>query len=58
MTQKLKFLPPDTLLIYINSLQISVSETLQKHFYSKNSAMTQFRMIPEPYLVQVISPKV
>jgi hypothetical protein len=38
----------DTLLISVNILQISGSETLQKKFYSENSAMTQFRMIPEP----------
>jgi dynactin complex subunit len=48
----------DTLLIFVNILQISVSEALQKSFYRENSAMTQFRMIPEPYLVQDISPKV
>jgi hypothetical protein len=36
----------------------SGSETLQKIFYSENSAKTHFRMIPEPYLVQAISPKV
>jgi hypothetical protein len=28
---------------------------LWKSFYSENSAMTHFRMIPEPYLVRVIS---
>jgi hypothetical protein len=31
-----------------------------KHYkknYSENSAMTQFRMIPEPYLVQDVSLK-
>jgi hypothetical protein len=48
----------DTLLIYENILQISGSETLQKIFYSENSTMTQFRMIPEPYLAKVVSPKV
>jgi hypothetical protein len=48
----------DTLLISVNSLQSSGSEMLQKCFYSENSAMTQFRMIPEPYLVQAISSKV
>jgi hypothetical protein len=42
----------------MNSLWSSGYETLQKKFYSKNSAMTQFRMIPEPYLAQVVSPKV
>jgi hypothetical protein len=31
------------------------SETLQKSFYRENSAMTQFRMILEPYLAQVVS---
>ena len=48
----------DTLLISVNFLQSSRSETLQKKNYSENSAMTRFRMIPEPYLVQVVSPKV
>jgi hypothetical protein len=42
----------------VNILQISGSETLQKKVYSKNSAMTQFRMIPEPYLSQVVSPEI
>ena len=42
----------------MNILQISESETLQKHFYSENSAMTQFGMILEPYLTQAVSPKV
>jgi hypothetical protein len=41
----------------VNILQISGSETLQKTFYSENSAMTQFRMIPEPYLAQDVSRK-
>jgi hypothetical protein len=48
----------DTLLIFMNILWISGSETLQKRFYSENSAMTQFKMIPEPYLAQDVSPKV
>jgi hypothetical protein len=48
----------DTLLISINSLQSSGSEMLQKKIYSDNSAMTHFRMIPKPYLVQAVSPKV
>jgi hypothetical protein len=48
----------DTLLISENILQISGSETLQKKKYSENSAMTQFRMIPEPYLTKDVSPKV
>jgi hypothetical protein len=48
----------DTLLISLNILQSSGSETLHKRFYSENSAMTQFRMIPEPYLAQAVSPKV
>ena len=47
-----------TLLIYVNIIWSSGSETLHKNFYSENSAMTQFRKIPEPYLVQVVSPKV
>jgi hypothetical protein len=41
----------------VNILQISGPETLQKMFYSENSAMTQFMMIPKPYLAQVVSPK-
>jgi hypothetical protein len=48
----------DTLLISENILQSSGSEKLQKIFYSENSAMTQFRMIPEPYLTKGVSPKV
>jgi hypothetical protein len=48
----------DTLLIYENSLWSLGSETLQKKFYSENSAMTQFRMIPEPYLTKDVSLKV
>jgi hypothetical protein len=47
-----------TLLIYVNSLQILVSKTLQKMFYRENSTMNQFRMIPEPYLRNIVSPKV
>jgi hypothetical protein len=47
-----------TLLISVNSLQISGSETLRKMFYRENSSMTHFRMIPEPYLVQALSLKV
>jgi hypothetical protein len=31
---------------------------LQKKIYSENSAMTQFRMIPEPYLTKDLSLKV
>ena len=53
-----EFFSKNTLLIYVNSLQNSGSETLQKTFYSENSAMTQFRMIREPYLAQAISLKV
>jgi hypothetical protein len=45
----------DTLLIFVNILQSTRSEMLHKCFYSENSAMTQFRMIPEPYLVQAVS---
>jgi hypothetical protein len=48
----------DKKLISINGLQSSGSETLQKIFYSENFAKTHFRMIPEPYLSQAISPKV
>jgi hypothetical protein len=48
----------DTLLIFVNNIQISGPETLHKKIYSENSAITQFRMILEPYLVQVVSPKV
>jgi hypothetical protein len=48
----------DKKLISVNGPWSSGSETLQKIFYSKNSAKTHFRMIPEPYLVQAISPKV
>jgi hypothetical protein len=47
----------NTLLIYENILWSSGSEMLQKHFYSENSAMTQFRMITEPYLTKGVSPK-
>ena len=46
-----------TLLISVNILKISGSETLQKMYYSENSAMTHFMMIPEPYLSQAISLK-
>jgi hypothetical protein len=46
------------LLISVNGLHSLGSETLQKIFYSENSAMTHFRMIPKPYLVQAVSPKV
>jgi hypothetical protein len=45
-------------IISVNVLQSVGYETLQKKFYSENSAMTHFRMIPEPYLVQAVSPKV
>jgi hypothetical protein len=48
----------DKKLIFVNGPQISGSETLPKMFYSENSAKTHFRMIPEPYLVQAIYPKV
>jgi hypothetical protein len=48
----------DTLLIFENILWSSTSEILQKIFYSENFAMTQFRMIPEPYFTKVVSPKV
>ena len=48
----------DTILIFVNGLQRAGSETLQKFFYSENSAMTHLRMIPEPYLVEAVSPKV
>jgi hypothetical protein len=47
----------DALLISVNFLQSSGSATLHKKIYSENSTMTHFRMIPEPYLVQVVSPK-
>ena len=36
----------------MNILHILGYEMLQKKNYSTNSAMTQFRMIPEPYLAQ------
>ena len=39
-------------------LQISGSEMLQKKIYSENAAMTHFKMIPEPYIVQAVSLKV
>jgi hypothetical protein len=42
----------------VNILWSSGSETLQKKIYSENSAMTEFRMIPKPYLRKVVSPKV
>jgi hypothetical protein len=45
-------------LIYVNDPWRLGPETLQNFFYSKNAAKTHFRMIPEPYLVQAISPKV
>ena len=48
----------DTLLIFENILQSLGSEKLQKKFYSENSAMTEFKMIAEPYLTKVASPKV
>jgi hypothetical protein len=48
----------NTLLIYVNILWILGSETLQKEFFSENSEMTHFRMIPEPYLAQDVSTKV
>jgi hypothetical protein len=48
----------DKKLISVNGPQISGSETLQKFFYSENVAKTHFRMIPEPYLVPAVSPKV
>ena len=35
-----------TLLIYVNTIWIVGSETLQKKIYNENSAMTQFGMIP------------
>jgi hypothetical protein len=44
--------------ISMNIPQISRSDMLQKKNYSENSEMTQFRMIQEPYLTQVVSPKV
>ena len=47
-----------TLIIFVNSLWRSGSETLQKKNYRQNSAMTQFRMIPEPYLAHSVYPKV
>jgi hypothetical protein len=53
-----KIFTTDTLLISVNILWSSGSETLQKKIYRENSPMTQFRMIPEPYLVQVVSLKV
>jgi hypothetical protein len=58
MTQKLNFFTTDTLLISVNSLRILGSEMLQKNVYRENFAMTQLRMIPEPYLTQTISMKV
>jgi hypothetical protein len=48
----------DVILISVNGLRSAVSETLQKKFYNENSAMTHFRMIPEPYIVPAVSPKV
>jgi hypothetical protein len=47
----------DKILIYVNFLRSSGSETLQKFFYRKNSTMTHFRMIPEPYIVPDVSKK-
>jgi hypothetical protein len=47
----------DKKLISVNGPRSSGSETLQKMFYSENSAKTHFQMIPEAYLVQAISPK-
>ena len=41
-----KIVTTDTLLIFLNGLQREGSKTLQKYFYRKNSAMTQFMMIP------------
>jgi hypothetical protein len=41
----------DKKLIFVNGPQSSGSEMLQKFFYSENVAKTDFRMIPEPYLV-------
>jgi hypothetical protein len=48
----------DKKLIFVNEPHISGSETLQICFYIENAAKTHFRMIPEPYLVPAISPKV
>jgi hypothetical protein len=48
----------DKKLISVNDPWSSGSETLQKFFYSENVAKTHFRMIPEPYLVPAVSPKV
>ena len=48
----------DTLRISVNGLYISGFETLHKKIYSENSTMIKFRMIPEPYLVHVVSTKV
>jgi hypothetical protein len=48
----------DKKLIFVNGPQILGSEMLQKSFYRQNVAKSHFRMIPEPYLVQAISPKV
>jgi hypothetical protein len=48
----------DKKLISVNGAQSLGSETLQKFVYSENSAKTHFSMIPEPYLVQHIYPKV
>ena len=44
-------------LISVNVLRSAGSETLQKIVYSENAAMTHFRMIPEPYIVPAVSPK-
>jgi hypothetical protein len=45
----------DKIVISINCVRSLGSETLHKNFYSKNSTMTHFRMIPEPYLVPAVS---
>jgi hypothetical protein len=51
---KAEIFTTNTLLIYVNILWRLGSETLQKSFYSENSAMTHFSMIPKPYLVHVV----
>ncbi len=47
-----------TSLISVNGLRILGYETLHKKIYMENFAMTQFRMIPEPYRVHVVYSKV
>ena len=47
-----------TILFFVNGIHIVGFEMLQKIFYRETSSMTQFKMIPEPYLVQAVSLKV